>query len=127
MDYQAIRAVLDADPGTYGALSDAQAAAALNAATQSVEVQEVGSAQIYEAIDRAEYDALTAGNKAEVNTILGLGGGIKVNGSKTKTVLAAIFGAGTTTRANLLDLQTDTRPLLPFVVRESDVGKARAL
>ena len=61
--------------------------------------------EIFEATVKAEYDALSAGNKQLYQTILSMGE-VNVRGGNTRASLAAMFGAGTTTRTNLITLQT---------------------
>ena len=58
--------------------------------------------QIYNSIVPAEWTALTAANQAIVRDIFGLGDVIDIRtGTNTRTQLLNIFGAATTTRANI--------------------------
>lgn len=63
----------------------------------------LSGAQIYEALDRTEFLALTAGQQEEVKIILTLGDRIDISaGSKARATMLALFDAVSTTRANLL-------------------------
>ena len=61
------------------------------------------SSDIFEAIDAAEFAALTAANRARVDRILGLGIDIKTApGSQARNELVSVFGSGSATIANLV-------------------------
>jgi hypothetical protein len=102
-------------------MTDAEAADSLNTANRSVDREFVNSSEIFEALDRTEYQALTAGDTKAIDLILGLGGEISVNGTNTRGTLLAVFGAGTTTRANLLVLASRT------VSRANELGLGTVL
>lgn len=90
-------------PGT-GAYSanDETAANQLNATNRTREKSTISGAAIYNAIVPSEFSALSAANKELVRDIFGLGDNIDVRqGTNVRTVLLAVFGAGTTTRTNL--------------------------
>jgi hypothetical protein len=68
----------------------------------------LSSAQIYDIIDRGEYDALDAAGQAEVALILGLSGPIDVSdGSQFRATMVALFPNGSTTRTAFLALVTN--------------------
>lgn len=84
-------------------MTDAEAAASLLAKNRSVDKTSMTAAEIYEAINRAEYVALVAAEKSEVNIVLGLGGDISViTGSKARAVLLQAFPGGSATRTALV-------------------------
>lgn len=64
----------------------------------------VYSYQIVEATDDSEYAALSAGNKSLYALIISLGIVDLSMGTKVRAMLADMFGPGTVTRANLLNL-----------------------
>lgn len=57
--------------------------------------------EISEATDPTEWNALSAGNKTAYATILSMGVVDLSDGTAVKSTLWALFGSGTTTRANL--------------------------
>jgi hypothetical protein len=60
--------------------------------------------RVLECVAPAEYAALSAGNKSILSMILSCGIVDLSEGTFVRTLLADMFGAGTTTRANLLAL-----------------------
>ena len=65
--------------------------------------EEITSADLFEAIDSAEFVALTDAQKARVDRLLGLGVGIKtITGSKSRAEVVAVFGGGSETVSNLV-------------------------
>jgi hypothetical protein len=87
----------------YVGMTDAQVAVSLLTKDRTKERATMTAADIYEAIDRAEYTALVSGEKTEVNILLGLGGAISiVTGSKARAVLLAAFPGGSATRTALI-------------------------
>ena len=137
MDLQALKTEITTDPAAigYGAVQataawDNATADKLNAPLRQGEQATLTAGQLFEAIDAAEYTALTAANKALVNLVLGLAGDIKVGvGSNARTILLAVFGVGTTTRTRLaaaVGKQISRASELGFgVVTPSDVAEAR--
>ena len=106
MDYAKLKVELTVDPLArgYAGMSDTQAADSLNALNRTVNVASVTGQDIFEAVVPGEYAALTADQKSLLHALIGMGT-IKVNATNTKAALLAMFGAGTTTRANLVALQ----------------------
>lgn len=115
----------------YSGMTDAQAAASLNTANRTRQKTHLTGAQIYECMDRTEFEAKTDPQKVYVRDILGLGGDILVtSGSKTRSVFVAVFGAGSATINALVALVTETISRatevgLP-VVKPGHVSEARA-
>lgn len=106
MDYTTLKTELDTDPliRNYAAMTDAEAAASLAVADRQMNVNSVTGQEIFEATVPAEYNALPAASKDLFHAIIGMGT-VLVNGTNTKAALLAMFGVGTTTRANLAALQ----------------------
>lgn len=104
----AVKAELTAGhPVTSTYSSDAVLAAAeINAKNIDRNVVSVTGQDIFEATTAADFSALSADQKAIYFAIIGMGT-ILVNGENTKKALLAMFGPGTTTRANLVALQTE--------------------
>lgn len=91
----------------YTALSDQAAADALNARTVSIDVDNIGGAEILDATTPADLAALSAAQRSFYNAILTIPNLI-VKGANTRAHLAGMFGQGTQTRANLAALQQHT-------------------
>ncbi|MFH0982037.1 MAG: hypothetical protein V2A79_10905 [Planctomycetota bacterium] len=99
----------EAELPALSALSDQEAANAINAMTKQGVVDSVSGQDLFEAVVPAEFALLTDAQKALLYAIVGMGT-IRVNGTNTKTALLSMFAAGTTTRANLAVLQKCTVP-----------------
>ncbi|HDZ22900.1 hypothetical protein LCGC14_1415030 [marine sediment metagenome] len=131
MNYDVLKSELTTDPESrgYSGMTDAEAATDLNTEYRSVDVESVTGQQIFEAAVPAEYDVLTADQKALFGAIVGMGE-ILVNGPNTRDALLAMFGPATTTRTNLAVLQTETVSRAIELglsrVREGTVTQARA-
>ena len=112
----------------YSAMTDLEVANDLNIVYRTQDVESVTGQDIFEAVVRSEYIALSAGDKDLLHVIISMGS-ILVNGTNTKAALLAMFGAGTTTRVNLGALQTRVASRaqelgLPFVY-EGHIQEAR--
>ena len=103
MNYQILAAEL-ALPA-YAAMTDQEAADALNAKTIAVDVETISGSDVFEATTQTDYAALTATQKNLYHAIMGMAS-VPVKGSNTRAALLAMFGAGTQTRTNLAALQT---------------------
>lgn len=103
MNYQILAAEL-ALPA-YAAMTDQEAADALNAKTIAVDVETISGSDVFEATTQADYAALTATQKNLYHAIMGMAS-VPVRGSNTRAALLAMFGPGTQTRTNLSALQT---------------------
>lgn len=103
----ALAAELTNDPlgRGYAGMTPALAAASLNARNRpGPDRDTVPAYEILEAIVPAEWTSLSAAEKQRVQTIISAGT-VNLKGANTRAMLGAAFGAGTTTRANLLALQ----------------------
>jgi len=122
VDYQALWIEINTDPLSrgYAGMTDAQIAIDLNTVYRTRTRDTLSSAEIYEQIVVAEFQAKTDAQKVYVRDILGLGGDVRVGpDSKARQVMVAIFGAGSETIANLaVMLQED-------VSRAAELGFGR--
>lgn len=126
---------LTTDPLTvgYSGMTDEQVATSLNNAGtgRTLPVDTLSAATLYEAIDTAEFDALSADQKTAIDRILSLGDAVILTpASKARAVLVAAFGAGTASRDAIIVEVTRAvsraEELGLPVVRVGDVQRARA-
>lgn len=90
----------------YGAMTDSEAAAKLNDATlRDLPRSVIDTWEILDATVPSEYATLTA-NQRQTYQIIISSGQVSIASTNIRNALAAMFGAGTATRANLLALQT---------------------
>lgn len=136
MDYAALKLEIDSDPLArgYSGLTDAQVANSLNAANRPDPdtPTDMNAPVIWNAVDPTEYDALSVENKALVDFIGNMSNGIPIASGLIKNKLFAVFGAGTTSRANIIALATRDNisraaELKLGTVLESHVTVARAM
>lgn len=138
IDYGNLKTELTTDPISLGLVGmDAHAAAAkLNEvpASASVGLQKeravIPTWEVFEATVPAEWSALSAAEKQRYQTILSMGT-VNVKKPNTRSTFASMFGAGTTTRANLIALQNEPASRAEVLFGEPvgywDVERARAL
>jgi len=122
MNYAVLVPELRDDPLSrgYSGMTDAEVAAALNVVDRTRKRDTMTSAQIYEAIVTADFQALSDGAKVYVRDILGLWGDIAVgSGSKARAVLIAVFGIGSATIAALAAALNES------ISRASELGLPR--
>lgn len=126
-----LKTEIDTDPLTrgYAGMSDQQVADSLNTANRDNWVS-LSASQIFEAIDRSEFTALSAGDQGRIDRILGLGSGIQTApGSQARDEMIAVFGGGSTTISNLLavanPMQTRGQELGIGIIRVGQVTEAR--
>jgi hypothetical protein len=110
MDYLALKNELSTDPLSrgYAGMTNAQAAASLNTANRTITRKSISGAEIIKATLVAEYTALSADLKTAYWGMVGASGGVDPSDANTRAIFGAMFGAATTTRANLLALQNQT-------------------
>ena len=97
--------ILDPLGRGYAGMTDAEVVNSLNAINREVEREYIESWEVIEATIWAEWNALSSAYKQLYQTLVSCSR-LKVFGPNTRSAFAAMFGAGTTTRANLLALQT---------------------
>ena len=109
MDLQILKTELDSDPLArgYASMTDAQAADSLNAVNRTVDTETVQGWELWGATVLTEYSALTAAQRDFWNALVGQNA-ISVKSAAVRANVIALWGAGTTTRANLVALQTKT-------------------
>ena len=109
MNYLHLREEIGQDPlgPGYAGMANAQVAADLNNQYRAREREVIETWEIAEAIVRAELAALSPGDRELILAMLAMGT-INLKGANVRATFAGIFGAGTTTRNNLLALQTET-------------------
>lgn len=133
VDLLVLKTELTTDPllRGYAAMTNAQAATSLNTANRLVERSIVSAALVDGAVTLADWTALNTANKQLYQTMIS-GGEIDMRSANNRSKLIAMFGAATTSRANLIALQNEsniTRAAelgLPFI-GEHHVAEARAL
>ncbi len=104
-----LRTELTTDPLVrgYAGMTTAQKITSLNAVDRTLAVDTVTGAEIYNAVNQAEFDALSAVEMAQVDRITALGDEISVADSgRARNTLLSLFAGGTTTRTNLAALKT---------------------
>lgn len=131
-NYYALKVELDGDPlgRGYAAMSDVEAADDLNTEYRDISVQSILSEYIVAALVPSEVAVLTAAQQRNLWGIIGAGS-VKPDDADVKAFFASLFGTGTTTRANLLALATQTisraAELGLGIVKAPDVNEARAM
>lgn len=91
----------------YSSMTDLEVATDLNTVYRTANIEFVTGQEIFEAVVLLEYNALSAAEKSLFHAIIGMEH-ILVSGANTRASLLAMFGTGTTTRSNLIALQTKT-------------------
>jgi len=134
MNYLLLWNEISTDPAGLGYVgkTDAQVAALLNGLTQTVARTAITGNELLEHTVLAELQALTAAGREAYWGLTGLGSIDIAAGSNGRVILLALFGAGTTIRAQLTafvqtGIVTSRAAILGLGdVRESDVAKAVA-
>lgn len=110
MNIDILKSELTTDPLTrgYAGMSDEAAAADLNTVYRTRQRDAVSGSEILNATDNAEFRRLGV-TDVQRNQWLALCGtdSINVSSGVAKALEASIFGAGTTTRSNLVALKTE--------------------
>ena len=131
-NYAALHDELINDPlgRGYAGMSDIQAADSLNTPDRDVSVDSVISEFVVAALVPSEVNALAVAQQRNLWGIIGAGS-VRTDDPEVKAYFADLFGAGTTTRANLLALATQTisraQELGLGLVKAPDVNEARAM
>ena len=107
-NYAALKTEVTIDPLVlgYSGMTDQQVSDSLNDPVRPRERDIVPSHEVFEAIDPADYTALSAVEKGRLSMILSMGA-VRLSGANTRSALGGMFGAGVT-RNNLIALQDDT-------------------
>lgn len=126
-----LRAFLDANSGTYGALDDQTAAETLNAQTESRVRATMSGGELFENTDATEFSALADADKSQWLALCAIDSINPANSGPAAAIATQIFGGGSTTLTALAAARTES--LSPAAtqglprVRANDVIHARAL
>lgn len=127
-----LKAELTNDPlsRNYAAMGDEQAADSLNAPDRTPNRETTDAGTLLGAMVRSEYDALATASKDYVRIVLATAGPIPLTPT-FRANMAAMFAAGSTTRANFLALQSRQGSRAEELglgrISPSDVANARRL
>jgi hypothetical protein len=139
IDYAVLKTEMDTDPKSlgYAGKSNPEVADLINTVGLSGEEVDVGiidGQELSKAVIISEYTALSNAERQGWATILSAGDGqVDIDDSRVVDQIGAIWGAGTTTRANLLALRkrSASRAEVLFgvgvAVSKFDVAEARLL
>lgn len=118
MDIEVLRAELLTDPlgRGYAGMTDAQAAASLNAVNRTPARGVVDSYLVVNATVATEWTALSAAEKQRYQTIVGAGK-VDNGNANVQAAFLAMFAGGTTTRTNLIALAGG-----PSISRAAELG-----
>jgi hypothetical protein len=126
-----LKAELDGDPlgRGYAGMSDAAAAADLNTAYRTRNLERMTSSQIFQAVDMTEWGALEVAEQDKITKILNWG---ELNPfGKEAQVFINVFGGGSNTLSALAAARVEAisraQELGWRPVTEGDVAQARAL
>lgn len=111
MNYQILKDEIENDPlgRGYSGMNDQEIANDLNTNYRTRNVDTLSSAQIFEATDAAEFQALSDTGKGYVRDVWGLGDSVVVSaGSNARGVYLQFFNAQSITRSALLALLTES-------------------
>ncbi len=100
---------------SYSGMDAQQKTDDINTAYVNENIETVSGFDIFEAFDPSEYNGTSSAEKDLLHAIVGMGT-VYVKSGNTITALLAIFGAGTTTRDNLVLLQ------IKKITRAQDLG-----
>ncbi len=106
-DYKILRTELTTDPLVrgYSGMTDTQAATSLATVNRTINRTSVPAVEVIEALVASEYAALSTTLQNMVGLLISAGT-INPLGTNTRAIFAAAFGPATTTRANLIALET---------------------
>jgi len=111
-------------------VSDVQAANSLNAVNRVVTVDSIEGQDVVAALVPGEVNALTVAQQRNLWGVIGAGA-VRPDDTEVKAFFAGLFGAATTTRANLIALANQTisraEELGLGFVKPPDVNEARAM
>ena len=121
MDYDKLKAELTGDPLGYASMTHQQAADSLNALTRTAPRTSISGGELLACTTVAEVTALTAAARDFFLALIQMDS-LDITSANVRTLLGALFAAGTTTRTNLIALAASTTLLsratelgLPFV------------
>ena len=91
----------------YAAMSDVQAADSLNTVNRVVTVDSIEGQDVVAALVPGEVNALSAAQQRNLWGVIGAGA-VRPDDAEVKAFFGGLFGAATTTRANLIALANQT-------------------
>lgn len=136
INYTTLATEINTDPKSlgYAGKSDEQIAILLNtpgASGETIFKAYTATEDIVAGIVRAEYDALTAANKDYLTSVVLRASRLATGNATLRAQIAAIFGAGTTTRTNLTNAASKSASRAEVLFGESatvsNADVARAL
>lgn len=126
-----VRAYLDANPGTYGAMSDLEVAVSFNTPTISRIRSSMSGAEVMDATDPAEFATKTDAQKSQWLSLCAVDNVDPADGKLARDLAVSIFSGGSATvtalaaaRQELISVNTQQGWGL---VSTDDVTEARAL
>lgn len=112
----------------YSSMTDQEVANDLNTSYREVIRSTLTGSSIFNAINPSEFEALDDQTKQFVRDVFSLGDAVDVDeGTNARAVLLGAFGAGTTTRDNLVAAVTQTQTRaeeLNLLGRSPEIGPA---
>jgi len=108
VDFVKLKAEITTDPlgRGYASMTNVQVVDSLNTVNRTRDRIIVPSHEVFEALDFGELKALAAADRQIVLGLLAMGD-VNLKGPNLRAAFGTIFGAGPTTRANLVALQTE--------------------
>ena len=103
-----LRAFIDANAGTYGALSDEQVADTMNAATETRVKASLSGSEVFSSTVASEFDALTDAQRSEWLSLCAIETLNPADGTPARDTAVRIFGGGSGTIAALQTLRTES-------------------
>lgn len=131
MNFAALKTELTTDPLArgYAGMGDEAAAVSLNAPNRTPDRETLDSGLLMSCVVRSEYDALSAADKDYFRQVIAAGS-VPIT-SALRQGIGNVFGAATTTRANIIAalkrVGSRAEELGLGSVTTSDVARARAL
>lgn len=103
-----LRAFLDANAGTYGALDDQTAAETMNALTETRVKSSLSGSDVFSATVASEFDALTDAQRSEWLSLCSIENLNPADNTPARDTTVRIFGGGSATVTALQALRTES-------------------
>lgn len=119
MDYESLFNEIDLDPlgRGYSGMTDTQIAADLNTEYRTRNLERLSATEVFNAIDKSEWDLLLETHRATIFNLLHMG---QLNPFGVEaSIFVDIFGGGSTTISDLSDMRTEA------VSRAAELGFPR--
>lgn len=111
MNYGRLRDEIQKDPKGigYAGMTDEEVADSLNAKTRERQTFRFSGADLINAVDQAEWNALSDAEQAEIKMLIGAGGSLDASENTTvRDIILSAFGVSSTTVQNLIDIATES-------------------